>query len=207
VSTPARAALVLALLPAAAAAAPARHGQVVRVERHRVNDQTEVHLCFQQAGRQDYLTCIGRRPPRPGTRISLVLLSSSMTSTVDVARVIRSEPAPEDTCGSGQMHAVYYDSALNLAGSAQLAIGLTGVDMAAGTKIDMRNEIGPPEVGPGERVIALDADGNDHDLALSMHPCGTSTSTRQERCLRYWQGGGDRWKVIGEDLMVECNQP
>jgi hypothetical protein len=208
-------ALALTLAPPPAEAGPGRRGQVVRVERSRRTADASVHLCYRAGGRGEAgMVCLGSRPPRIGTRIGLVglgALGAPGNVVHDNVRVIRTEPAREDTCGSGRLHAVTYEDSGRIGGpQAQFMIGLSNVDIAEGTTIDMNGALRPPGVDPGERLLGFDAPGESDDIVISGRPCDDGGAARPDarvQCLRYWRGGGDRWKVLGEDVMVECGSP
>jgi hypothetical protein len=205
--------LAVALAGGPAEAGPGRRGQVVRVERSRRMADSSVHLCYRAGGSgggEGSMVCLGQRAPRIGTRIGLVgigALGAPGNVVHDNVRVIRTERAREDTCGSGRLHAVTYEESGRIGGpQAQFMIGLSNVEFRDGMRIDMDGAQRPPDLDPGERLLGFDAPGETDDIVISGRPCEDpplGAGVRQQ-CLRYWRGGGGSWKVIGEDLMVEC---
>jgi hypothetical protein len=140
------------LIAAAAEAGPARRGQVVRIERSRRTVDAGVHLCYQAGGRgTGTILCIGPSPPRPGTRIALVGIGSAMVAVQTAAGLCAPSRRARTPAAAAACTRPTTATTTPSARRAQFVLGLTGVDLADRTAVDL-NRSRSPDVDPGERV-------------------------------------------------------
>ena len=208
--------MALCALAVPAAAAPRRAGQVVRVERPRLNAPDPVHLCIVANPGESRMTCYGKSPPAPGSRFALID-EGGVRGRVVVRESARSSA---DVCQLGFAHDVVIEAedgalASRAASSSYYILAVRGVEVGERGRILRDLPLLPPSGRSNESVwTVVDRDGDgEADLLGTAFECSSELPDPpvarpgqrvDTMCIDYWSRDAADWTQVGRDILINC---
>lgn len=201
----------IALLGAAAAAL-ARPGKVVRVEREQTRPKRPITVCGWMGSE---LTCfIG--PVEVGDELELVDENAAYQRVEVIAVKPNNQVCPQTPLSDAKIRVLEKRGGA-AQGNMRRASAFAGIDLRPGrSKLLQPNKVKGPANASGQLQLALDATGDGRaELAATVEPncakaqrLGQSTSRRNRFgvCITVWHRPPfkTRWREVGESVVVLC---
>jgi hypothetical protein len=199
-------------------AAPARAGEVVRIERPRLFGRHGIRGCLSLSADQQHFTCFGGAQPIEGAVYDVV----DHQGHVGVARVVSAEPSAQDQCRAGVTHDVrfVYEGGPPRSFVVQgygPPVAVSGLDLAGTAARSMPGGVQHRSPsGREEHVwLALDrsGDGAVDFMATVAEGCPEATTslppappgqTANAMCLDYWVKADAEWTRVTRDPYYSC---
>ena len=202
---------IAAVLLVASAAAAARPGKVVRVERRPVERKRPIAICNAMLGGGDRLTCLTGDPGASGP---LFLISKQ--GDYERLEVTSRHPSPIDSCSIGLPFDVKIRPSSSMTPGHHDTFAIGGVEPIAGrTRLIDTDKITPPERGV-EVGLAIDLVGDGRpELVATSRQCPETQRTErrlagktvhQSICVAIWERPprADGWRKNNEAVLHFC---
>lgn len=191
-----------------------RAGKVVRVERPRVVQKTELRFCPMQLGDGKTGTCYGGAPA-PGDHAMLFDFEQNFLGELVVQTI---EPSQSDLCGTGSAMDFTYELMPAAAGSSKqipFGVAIFGVDMEP-HKAELVTEHDrlptPPGGSRAQPWMGLDSDGDGAlELLVTAFECtdiapppSVAGKSSEAFCLDYWLSSAQGFTQVRRDFIHTC---